>query len=134
MTQNARFIQFLSLLLFDELNENPTFLNSAVWKLYLLVKRICEIVCSARLSEDQVNELHDVVRKYLDIRIKLKNTDSGMCYAWTFFCWELFTRDKCYTVFLFPTMLSFSYINAFHNLHIRTDAEKPYSFSYLFGT
>ena len=85
MTQNARFIQFLGLLVFDELNENPTFLNSAVWKLYLLVKRICEIVCSARLSEDQVNELHDVVKKYLDIRIKLKNTDSGMCYNRTFF-------------------------------------------------
>ena len=92
MTQNARFIQFLGLLVFDELNENPTFLNSAVWKLYLLVKRICEIVCSARLSEDQVNELNDVVRKYLDMRIKLKNTDSGMCYARTFFCYELITK------------------------------------------
>ena len=75
MTQNQRFIQYLSLLLLSELKGNEEFLQSAVWQLYLKVKRICELVCADKISEKQVKELEMEIGAYIDIRIALKNID-----------------------------------------------------------
>ena len=75
MTQNQRLIQYLSLLLLSELKGNEDFLQSAVWKLYLKVKRICELVCADKISEKQVKELEVEIGVYIDIRIALKNID-----------------------------------------------------------
>ena len=57
----------------DKLTENEEFLKSSVWKLYLKVKRISELVCSDKLSECQVQELEKEIALYVDIRIALKN-------------------------------------------------------------
>ena len=72
MSQNRIFIQYLSLLLYHELSQNPEFLKTVIWKIYLNIKRISELVCSHLLSESQVVELEKLIREYVDLRISIK--------------------------------------------------------------
>jgi hypothetical protein len=71
MVQNERFIQYLGLLLFTRLKEKENFLECPVWKLYLKLKQICQLVCSDTISERQKTELEELIHSFIDIRIAL---------------------------------------------------------------
>ena len=78
MSQNHKFIQYMSLLLFKKLEGKESFLKSAIWRLYLHIKKISEMVSSEELSESQVNELEHEIKTYVDIRIALKENSRAM--------------------------------------------------------
>ena len=71
MVQNERFIQYLGLLLFAQLKEKEEFLEGPVWRLYLKLKQICQLVCSDTISERQKTELEELIHGFMDIRIAL---------------------------------------------------------------
>ena len=47
-------------------------MESAVWRLYLHIKRISELICAETLSENQLIDLDHEISMYLDLRIALK--------------------------------------------------------------
>ena len=75
--QNQKFIQFFSLLLFTELQTHKEVLKSDEWRLYLLLKRFCELINAEQLSAQQVSELDDIYKQYLDLRIRLSLGSKG---------------------------------------------------------
>ena len=52
--QNAKFIQYLPILLYQELQSNPEFLKSKIWKFFILLKNLSEFFQSTKLSDYQV--------------------------------------------------------------------------------
>ena len=105
MVQNERFIQYLGLLLFVRLKEKEEFLECPVWRLYLKLKQICQLVCSDTISERQKTELEDLIHSFIDIRIALHM--KWKSHQKTKFCegsskthakivaWQLVRRKQC---------------------------------------
>ena len=56
ITQNKKWIQFLSLMIYPELLKNPAFVKSKYWKLYILLKKVCQYFLASRLSDYQVDQ------------------------------------------------------------------------------
>ena len=47
-------------------------METAIWRLYLHIKRISELICAETLSENQLIDLDHEISMYLDLRIALK--------------------------------------------------------------
>ena len=73
MSQNEILIQYLSVVLYEELTKESAkrFLESKAWSLYLYIKRFCVLVNADKLSEGQVRELEDVIHEMLQTRLDL---------------------------------------------------------------
>ena len=89
MSQNEILIQYLSLVLYEELTKESAkrFLESKAWSLYLYIKRFCVLVNADKLSEGQVRELQDVIHEMLQTRLDLvsgkeKKTRRKHEFAW----------------------------------------------------
>ena len=89
MSQNEILIQYLSLVLYEELTKESAkrFLESKAWSLYLYIKRFCILVNADKLSEGQVRELQDVIHELLQTRLDLvsgkeKKTRRKHEFAW----------------------------------------------------
>ena len=71
IVQNLKFIQYASVLLWNKVQSQKAVLSTDIWRLYRLLKRICELLNAEHMSEAQVVELNDKYLDYLDIRISL---------------------------------------------------------------
>ena len=71
ISQNSKFIQLMSLMLYEQLLEKPEFLQSREWKMFLLLKQLCEFFLSPRKSEHQINIQTEILYEYLNIRLSL---------------------------------------------------------------
>ena len=49
-----------------------------MWRLYLQIKRISELVCAETLSENQLKKLDNEISMYVDLRIALKIETEGL--------------------------------------------------------
>ena len=65
------WIKLLPLMLYPELEQNPSYLNSKMWKMYLLLKCLCEYFLSPRKSDYQIDVQTKIVNDYLKIRLSL---------------------------------------------------------------
>ena len=61
----------LSLMLYPELLKNREFLDSKEWKLYLLLKSLCEYFLATEKSDHQIDLQTDTLHSYLKIRLSL---------------------------------------------------------------
>ena len=68
--QNSKFIQLFSMLLYKELAARPDVLKTEIWQFYLYLKRFCELINAASMSEEHLAELQSVYVAYLELRIK----------------------------------------------------------------
>lgn len=73
MSQNEIFVQYLPLVLYEELTKESAtrFLESKPWSLFLYIKRFCALVNADKLSEGQVQELDDIIQGMLQTRLDL---------------------------------------------------------------
>ena len=65
ISQNSKFIQLLSLMIYPELSKNPNYLKSKEWKLYLLLKSLCEYLLSPEKSDHQIDLQTKTLNDYL---------------------------------------------------------------------
>ena len=75
IAQNCKWIQYLSLMLFPELEKDETFLKSKYWRLFLLLKNLCEFLLAPKLSDFQVEQQTKLLHEYLEIRLSLIDED-----------------------------------------------------------
>ena len=73
--QNSKFIQYLPVMMYEELSRHSEFVKSKQWKLYTMLKELCEYFNSPELSDFQINLQTQLLHEYLDLRISLKNED-----------------------------------------------------------
>ena len=79
ISQNSKWIQYLSLLLYSELINRKDFLKTKEWQLFLLLKELCEHYLSNLLSDHQIDEQTGLLHQYLKIRLSLiSDTDADV--------------------------------------------------------
>lgn len=66
--QNWTLLRLLPFLVGEKVD-----VTDKVWKLYLLLKHICQLACSPALSLNQINELGELIKKYMKRRYCLAN-------------------------------------------------------------
>ena len=67
-------------MLYPELLKNTEFLDSKVWRLYLLLKSLCEFFLSPEKSDYQIDIQTKTLHEYLDIRLSLIDDSSSEFY------------------------------------------------------
>ena len=73
--QNKVWIQYLSVMLYQELKKNTEFLRTKYWKLFVLLKTLSEYFLSPKLSEYQIDCQTKILHQYMSIRLALIDED-----------------------------------------------------------
>lgn len=73
--QNAKWIQLLPLMLYSDLKKNQSFFKTKEWKLFLLLKSLCEYLLAPQKSEHQIKIQTQMLHNYMKIRLSLINDE-----------------------------------------------------------
>ena len=71
IAQNSKFIQLLSIMVYPELANNVNFVKSKYWKMFVLLKTLCQYFMAPKLSDHQIDIQTKILKEYLKLRLSL---------------------------------------------------------------
>ena len=77
IAQNSKFIQLLSIMVYPELATNVNFVKSKYWKMFVLLKTLCQYFMAPKLSDHQIDIQTRILKEYLKLRLSLIDEDDA---------------------------------------------------------
>ena len=62
-------------MIYPELLQNKAYLKTKYWRLYILLKKLCQFFLASKLSDYQVNQQTELLHEYLSLRLSLIDED-----------------------------------------------------------